>query len=224
MNYTIPSSEKLKSLEKKRAELKATAAISSAEILRLTNLGRPGSIGETVVNRTRPATHATIETWSDPSTNRSSDLSAQESARNADRDAILSGQPLAERTDVKMLLAQQNRRRGALEDGLESIERDIRIEKTRLAIEYSKELRPEYDKEIGIVFKALVDLYPTLLRLNGLKQHLVDNGIGFREGVFAINPEALFDNALNKYSPLATFLNEGVRLQYIKQLPKEFVL
>jgi hypothetical protein len=221
MTYSIPSSEKLKSLEKDLAKLKATAAISSAEIARLTSINRTDNIAVTVKNSFKETKRATIELLAEPASNRSSDTSSQEADRQADRDAVLKGLPLSEQTDVKTLLTAQHRLRGALEDALISVERDIRAEKQRLAILHSKELKPEYDKDIGIVFKSLLDLYPTLLRLQELKRHLVDDGIGYREGTFAINPETLFDNALNKNSTLANFLNEGVRLRYIKQLPKE---
>jgi hypothetical protein len=220
MPYETPTSDKLASHDRNKAQTKALAAASTAELLRLTNLTRTDGVAATVINRTKPATHATIEVWGDPSTNRSTDESTRNAARDTDRDAILSGQPLAEQTDVKMLLAQEHRRRGAIEDALESIERDIRTEKARLAVQYSKELKPSYDDEMRILFKALVDAHASHVRLNTLRQHLVDSGLGFREGVMQLMPDAFLSHPLNKYSELAAFLHEGKRLGFTK-VPKE---
>jgi hypothetical protein len=102
---TTPTSAKLKSEEKDYADIEKLGVASSAEIRRLSDLLRPGNVGATVINRTKPATHATLATWSDPATNISTDLSEQDAARNADVEAILRGEELVEKPDTLAQLA-----------------------------------------------------------------------------------------------------------------------
>jgi hypothetical protein len=216
MPYTNPTSDKDKSIDKELADLKAIGLASSAEIRRLTDLNRPGNnSGATVINRTKPATHATLAVWGDPATNVATDTTTQEAALAADVDSILKGEPLSEHTDIRSLLATEHRRRAAIESAIEAKIRESNVEKTRLAIEYSRELLPDYTAEMKILCTALLAVRASHVRLGAMRQHLVDNNLGFRNGVMALTADSFLGHPMNQHSDFVSFLQEAKQLGFI---------
>jgi hypothetical protein len=225
MKLTIPTSDKLKSLEKDLADKKGLAATAKAELLRLTKLIRNDSYETTVVNRWEPVTVATIGMRDAPTSNLSTGFSESDEARRRedDRDLILRGEHLADQPSIQSQIDQAHRLCRAINDAIESIVRDISREKAVLAQKYCLELKPQHDEDMALLCKALIDAHAAHVRLNVLRQHLTDNDLGFR-GVCLLMPDAFIGHPLNKHSSFAGFLSSCKSNGYISKLPTEFLL
>jgi hypothetical protein len=222
MNLTIPSSEKLKSLQRDLADKKALSVAASAELLRLTNIIRNDSYDATVIHRERPATHATFTVWDEPTANRSTGLD-ESKFRDDDRERVLRGEPLAVRSDVRSQIEDANRYCRAVDDAIESIIRNINKEKAILAQAYCEELKPAHNADMKLLFKALADAHEVHLRLSTLRQFLIDSGIGFR-GVCLLMPDAFLGHPRNRHSDMASFFQSGKDVGLISKVPSELVL
>jgi hypothetical protein len=219
---SVPTSEKLESLQKDLADKKALAVVASAELLRLTNLIRNDSYDATVINRERPATHATFTVWDEPVANLSTGLDWSK-FRDDDRERVLRGEPLTVRSDVRSQIEDANRYCRAVDDAIESIIRNINKEKAVLAHAYCEKLKPAHFADMKLLFKALADAHAVHLRLNTLRQFLIDSGIGFR-GVCLLMPDAFLGHPRSPSSDMAAFFQSGKEAGYIDTIPKEYVL
>jgi hypothetical protein len=230
--FTDTTADELESLEKDLADKKAMLSTGSEKLLRLIQLNRSDSVDQTVINRERPstksgefATKATIDIWDEPTANRSTGVSAAEAAksRDDDRDSVLRGEPLADRPSVTGQIDDQNRYCRAIEAAIESITRDINRKKAILAQNHCEKLKPQYREDMRLLCKALADAHAVHVKLNTVRQHLIDTGIGFR-GVYLSMPDSFLNHALNKYSEFADFMRDAKRDGFIDAIPAEYVL
>jgi hypothetical protein len=72
-----------------------------------------------------------------------------------------------------------------------------------------------------ILCKGLVDSHTVLLRLNKLRQHLIDSDLGYR-GICLNMPDSFLGHPLNRHSDFAEFLNAAKRAGYINKVPAEY--
>jgi hypothetical protein len=224
MSFKIPTSEKLESSEKDLANYKVLASTAKADLFRQTTLVREDSYSTTVINREEPATHATFGMRDAPSVNRPIVSDVDEAKRREDdRERILRGEPLAPvQADAKSQIDQTHRRCRAIDDAIESTVRDINREKAVVAAEYCRTLKPEHDSKLKRLFAALLEVHAAHSDLSALRQHLVDNDLGFR-GICLLMPDSFLGHPLDKYSDMAEFLRAGKREGFIAKLPAVLV-
>jgi len=219
MTDPILASTKLTALEEDLHRLKASAAQSRATYWQLTQMLTPQLNNETVrrvadVNKDKIERNGVISTG----------ISEQnEAKRKADElQRTLNNEPLADAASIQEKLGRERRQYAAYEDAIEFRTREIDAEKTVLAIEYSKKIKPKHDDIMKRLGKPMLEFHSVFTEADDLRRHLIDNGVGLR-GLCLNLPEFL-STPNNPYSDLADWFRAMKREGFINSVPKELRL
>jgi hypothetical protein len=218
----ILTSPRLTSLIEARDKQKANSARSRAEVWRLTKMTSPQLLDSTVT-RTVDADAPTaafigIKTPRDkPGVLSTGTEDKNEAARKDDiLKRTLAGESLAGSTDVKAQLELEHRQWAAYEAAYEHLTREIDREKTVLAKEYCKRLRPKENELMVRICKQMLELRAAYSEAYDMKRHLIDNEI-YCHGIFLDLPEFL-STPNDKHSEMSTFLRAAHCKGYIKEV------
>jgi hypothetical protein len=207
---------------------KAKAKNSGAEVWRLNKLRSPQLHDATVIRVTDAdaPTKAFIgikKTRDRPGVVSTGTDDKTEAARVDDiLKRTLADEPLADSVAVEEQIEKEQRQWSAYEQAIEFLTREIDKEKAVLAIQYSKQLKPQHDELMRKLCKPLLEFHAAYCELYALKRHLIDNEVGLR-GLCLTLPDFLSEPS-NKYSEMADFFRALKRENYIKEVPKELRL
>jgi hypothetical protein len=226
-NDPILKSEKLSSLTQNLAKQKANAAQSRAEVWRLTKMVSPHNnydVTSSTVWDSDIAEFARIglingrqEICVVPTGDQ--DESAR---RKVALDRTLAGETLATPIGIKEQIETAQRQWSATEDAIEFLTREIEQEKTALAIQYSKTMKPKHDALMDTVCKKILETHAAWRDLYALKRHLIDSEVGLR-GLCLTMPDFL-SAPNNPHSEMADFLRSAKNDGFISAVPKEMRL
>lgn len=223
MTPYIPQSDKLTELYQRLAAHKAKSKDAAANIQRLNKSLFPQWIDATVVRVTDvdapTAAFVGIKPQRDQSSVVSTGMKEQdEAARKADiLSRTLRNEPLTGSPTVAEQLEKEQRERAAQEIAIEFLNREIENEKTILAVEYAKTLKPKHDQQMIQLCKALLEVHTAWTEVYSLKRHLIDGEVGLR-GLCLTLPEFLGPPA-DSYGPMAAFLVSAKRQGFIREVP-----
>jgi hypothetical protein len=222
-NYDpILTSVKLTTDTANKTRLLASAAQSRAEIWRLTTLLAPASCYDETSTTTWDADVATVARiglLKTTSTRKAvSNDGKDESAKKKEAiERTLAGETIETPTSIQQLRDSEETKLTATLDAIEFLTAEIAREKTALAIEYSKKMKPKHDAIMGRVCKTILEARTAYAELYDLKRHLIDNEIGLR-GLCLTTPDFL--GAPNDaYSDMATFLQAAKVDGFISAVP-----
>jgi hypothetical protein len=182
----ILTSDKLTALHQSLAKQKANAAQCRAEVWRLTTLLSPASAyNETssTVWDADVAKVARIGLLKTTQKNRvvSTPDGQDEAARRKDAiERTLAGETIVTPTSLREQLESENLKWSAAEDAIEFLIREIQREKTALAIEYSKKMKPKHDALMKSFCQKQLEAHAVWRELYDLKRHLIDSEVGLR--------------------------------------------
>ncbi len=209
-------SDKLTGLLQGLAKLEKSAKQESADILALTRKTGAQVYDKTVVNvdneKAFNAQKAGAVHTGEP----------VESERDADLRRTLAGEPLAQSSDIRVLLDLAHRKRAATEDAIEHTMREIAKKKNVLAIEHCKSIKPKHDEQMRRLCKLLFDVHAVWSEIDGDRRELIDSGVGLR-GVYLTLPDFL-STPNNQYSEFAAFMRAAKEAGFVNSIPKEFKL
>jgi hypothetical protein len=220
----IPKSDKLDEKYRQRETHKAKSKDAAANMQRLNKSLHPQWLDSTVVRVTDveapTATLVGFKPLRDQASIVTTGLKDQdEAARKADiLKRTLAGESIAHSATVSEQLEKEQRERAAQEIAIEFLEREIEKEKTALAIEYVKTLRPKHDEQMRQLCKALLDVHAAWTEVYGLKRHLIDSSVGLR-GLCLTMPDFL-GSPNDAYSDMAAFFTAAKREGWIKEIPQ----
>ena len=220
MTEPILNSPKLTGVNAKKAELKPRAKHWNDERHRLTKILSPQYMDETVIR---------IDDVKKDAANRKGaiptdviDETAEAARRAEDLRRTLAGQPLADLTSVEDQLRAEHRQWSAIEEAIEFVHREIKSEKTALAVAYCKQRRPDHDRLMVKLCASLLETHKTWAELYALKRHLVDEGVGLI-GLCQTMPDFL-GAPIDPYSEFADFLRLAKKEGFINSVPNELEL
>lgn len=134
----------------------------------------------------------------------------------------LASESIDDSVGIKEQLAKAQREWTAIERAVEHLDREISQEKSILAKEYCKQLKPKHDDLMARLCKQMLELHAAHNELYGLRRHLVDSEIGC-VGICLDLPSFL-SAANNKNSEMADWLRAVQSKGFVKELPLEFRL
>jgi hypothetical protein len=222
----IPTSEKLTDLLLKKQNLKPRAEQSRATVWHLTKIVAPqindATVSIVLDDDSPMAARIGLKRSSDPKKVVSTGIDEQdEAARKKEAlERTIRGEPLADSISIKEKLENEHRQWAAIEEAIEFCDREIKKEKTVLAIQYSKQLKETHNDLVKKVCKPMLELHAAWTELNNLKRHLIDNEIGLH-GLCLTMPDFL-STPNNPHSEMADFLRAAKREGYIKEIPVEY--
>jgi hypothetical protein len=229
MTPIILTSPKLTELKQKLDPLKVKAKKSQAEVWRLTKMMSPQLLDSTVIRTTDAdaptAAYIGIKTPRDKPGVVSTgiiDERAEAARKNDILQRTLAGESLEGSTDIKAQLELEHWQQAAYESAIEHLNREIDKEKSVLAKEYCKQLKPKYEDLMRRLCKQTLELHAAYSEVYDLKRHLIDNEIGLH-GVCLTMPNFL-STPNNPYSEFADFLRAAKSEGFIKEVPKELRL
>jgi hypothetical protein len=137
---------------------------------------------------------------------------------------MLDGKDIPEPEEVDTKLTAEMLKWQAVADTRQSLKPKIAAAKLEAATAVLKGLKPEHDAVVQRILSPLVEVSKAYVEIFDLGRQLKDKDCGWREGVCDLVP-ALVElfGPTNSYSPLATLLQEAVKLGYVKAsaVPKE---
>jgi hypothetical protein len=219
MTEPILKSDKLTGHLAKLADLKSRAKQSNAEVQRLTKITHPQyleSTVRTVVNEKDDIHRANGVVLSTGDEKDAAARKAEELSRT------LAGQPLADLTSVEDQLRAEHRQWSAIEEAIEFVHREIKSEKTALAVAYCKQRKPDHDRLMVKLCASLLETHKAFIEFYALKRHLVDNDVGLI-GLCLTTPDFL-DAPNNPYSDMADFFRAAKKEGFISKVPPELEL
>src|SRR5216683_4917419 len=176
MTEPILKSDKLTSLNAKKAELRASAKLWNTERHRLAKILSPQYLDVTVTR---------IDDVQKEAANRKGAIptgvidETAEAARKAEElRRTLAGEPLANPSSIEELLRVANKQLTAVENALEYVDGEIKREKTALAVAYCKQRMPDHNRLMVKFCASLLETHKVWGELFALKRHLVDEGVG----------------------------------------------
>jgi hypothetical protein len=228
MKPFVPKSDKLTESLQSLETHKSKAKQSQAKVWRLTKLLSPQLLDSTVT-RTTDADAPTAafigikKTRDKPGVVFTGTEDKNEAARKDDiLQRTLAGENLEVSTDIKAQLELEHRQWSAYEQAIEHLNREIDKEKSVLAIQYCKELKPKHDDLMSRLCKPMLELHAAYSEVYNLKRHLIDSGVSLR-GICLTLPDFL-STPNNPHSEFADFLRAAKREGYIKEVPSELRL
>ncbi len=220
MTEPILKSDKLTSLNAKKAELRASAKLWNTERHRLAKILSPQYLDVTVTR---------IDDVQKEAANRKGAIptgvidETAEAARKAEElRRTLAGEPLANPSSIEEQLRVANKQLTAVEDALEYVNGEIKREKTALAIAYSKQRKVDHDRLMVKLCSSLLETHKAWGDVYALKRHLIDNEIGLI-GLCLTMPDFL-GAPVDPYSDCADFLRLAKKDGFISKVPADLEL
>jgi hypothetical protein len=137
---------------------------------------------------------------------------------------MLDGKDVPAPDDVDTKLTAELLKWQTIVDARQPLKQEIDAAYREAATAVLKGIKPEHDAVVQRIVGPLVEVSKAYVEIFDLGRQLKDKDCGWREGVCDLLP-ALVElfGATNAHSPLATLLQEAVRLGYVKvgQVPKE---
>jgi hypothetical protein len=219
MTEQILKSDKLAALQLQKTQLRPRIKRWNDERIRLARILSPQYLDITVsrvddvAKETASKAGATAATGED----------ATETARRAEAlQRTLAGQQVANGESVEIQLRNANLQLQALEDAMEFLDKEIRVEKKLLAIAYSKTMKPKHDDRMRRLCASLLNTHAIWTELFSLKRNLIEAEVGLI-GLCLIEPSFL-GVPVDPYSDCADFFRAAKKDGFVDAVPKALVL
>jgi hypothetical protein len=219
--------DKLTDLTQKQDAQKAGSKCSKDEIHRLSKLKFPQQWTDSTVVR---VTDVDAPTAAQVGLKRRTDQLAVVSTGMKEEDEIarkqealrrvLANEPLSTAASVDEQLANAHRQFAAHEDAIEFLQREIDCEKNRRSAEYAKSYKATHDKQMLALFASALDFHAKWSEVYAGKRHLIDSGVGLRDGMYLNLPESFLGTPNNPYSDMAAWFTAAKRDGFIKEIPQ----
>jgi hypothetical protein len=214
----ILKSEKLAALNLQRTQLKPRLKHWTNERIRLARILSPQYLDITVsrvddvVKETASKAGAIAATGD-----------ATEAARRAEAlKRILGGEQVSDGDSIEVQLRAANMQLQALEDAMEFLDKEIRVEKKLLAVAYCKQKKPEHDRLMVKLCDSVLATHKAWKELHDMKRHLINSDVGLI-GLCLTMPDFL-GVPTDPYSEMADFFRAVKKEGFINAVPKELVL
>lgn len=225
------TSEQLTSVSQNMARLKASAAQSRAEIWRCAKILFPDRTydetsstvwdGDVAKFARIGLVHGRQQGQQEKGAVRTD--SNDETARRKEAiERTLAGESIVTPTSLREQYESEQSKLSATLDAIEFLAGEIEREKTALAIQYSKEMKPKHSALMDTVCKKILETHAAWRELYDLKRHLIDSGVGLRG--LCLNLPDFLGTPVDPYSDMADFLRAAKNEGFISKLPAELVL
>src|SRR5229473_3685760 len=216
MTEPILKSDKLTSLNAKKAELRASAKLWNTERHRLAKILSPQYLDETVTRIDDVQKEAATKKGAVTGV---IDETAEAARKAEELRRTLAGEPLANPISIEEQLRVANKQLTAVEDALEYVNGEIKREKTALAIAYSKQRKVDHDRLMVKLCSSLLETHKAWGDVYALKRHLIDNEIGLI-GLCLTMPDFL-GAPVDPYSDMADFFRAAKKDGFISKVPAD---
>jgi hypothetical protein len=228
MTPHTPRSDKLTELTQKQDAQKAGSKRSKEEKQRLSKLKYPQQWHDVTVTRVTDvdAPSATLIGFKrrpdQSSVVSTGGMKEQDEAARKEEilKRTLAGEPISDSASVDEQLEKAHRQFAAHEDAIEFLQREIEREKDRLSAEYAKSYKPTYNKQFTALCATMLDLHAKWSEVYDGKRHLIDVGVGLRDGMYLNLPESFLGTPNDPYSDMADFFTTAKRDGFIKEVPQ----
>ncbi|WP_079567210.1 hypothetical protein [Bradyrhizobium erythrophlei] len=223
----ILTSDKLTDDTQNKARLLASSAQSRAKIWNFTKLLSPASCYDETSSTTWDADTTTVARIGLLKTTMKKQVVSADNRDEAARkkeaiERTLAGEVIVTPSSIQQQLDSEQIKLSATLDAIDFLTGEIQREKMKLAIEYSKKMRPKHDALMKTFCQKQLEALSVWSELFNLKSHLIDNG-GLH-GLCLNLPAAFLGAPNDPYSDMADFFRSAKNDGHISAVPKEMRL
>ncbi len=132
---------------------------------------------------------------------------------------VLAGERLTSAPTETEQLEMVRRELGAIEAAIRTIDREIARERDVIAARYAKSFKATHDKEMAAVYASALEFHANWSKADKSKRHLIESGVGLREGMYLNMPDSFLNFPNNPWSDFASWLAAARRDGFIKEVP-----
>lgn len=133
---------------------------------------------------------------------------------------VLAGETIVNEPTITETLEKAQSDWAAYEAGIDFVNKEIAAEDNILADQYAKSFKGTHDKHMTALCASALDFYAKYAEAYDGKRHLIDSGVGLRDGMYHNLPESFLSAPDNPWSDMAAWFTEAKRQGFIREVPQ----